>query len=74
MGPLLALDGIDRRFGPVVALRQAHVGVRAGSVQALPGVNGAGKTTLMRIGYGLIATDARSRIREAVGRAMLGVA
>ncbi len=56
--PVLALDGITRRFGSVRALDQASLHVRPGTVHALLGENGAGKTTLMRIVFGLVSPDA----------------
>ena len=56
----LALDlrGVSRRFGDTVALDDATIQVRAGTVHALLGENGAGKTTLMRVAYGLVHPDA----------------
>ncbi|MHB0950144.1 MAG: ABC transporter ATP-binding protein [Gemmatimonadaceae bacterium] len=53
----LRLSGISRRFGATLALDQASLTVREGSVHALLGENGAGKTTLMRVAFGLIARD-----------------
>ena len=55
--PALALQGIGKRFGEVVALADASLVVRAGSVHALLGENGAGKTTLMRVAYGMVTPD-----------------
>src|SRR5215210_265077 len=54
----LALEGIDKRFGPTQALADASLHVRSGTVHALLGENGAGKSTLMRIAYGLASPDA----------------
>ena len=54
----LALQGIGKRFGGVVALDGATLTVARGTVHALVGENGAGKTTLMRIAYGLERPDA----------------
>jgi len=63
---ILELDGIAKRFGGVVALAEASLRVRRGTVHALLGENGAGKTTLMRIAGGLIRPDAGAlRLRGA---------
>jgi general nucleoside transport system ATP-binding protein len=58
--PDLDLHDITRRFGNVIALDQASLTVRKGSIHALLGENGAGKTTLMRIAFGLIKPDSGS--------------
>lgn len=50
----LALNGITRRFGRVLALERASMTVASGTVHALVGENGAGKTTLMRVAFGMI--------------------
>lgn len=54
----LELNNVTRRFGDVVALREASLSVRRGTLHALLGENGAGKTTLMRIAYGLLRPSA----------------
>ena len=48
---------IAKRFGDLVAIREASLSVRAGEIHALVGENGAGKTTLMNILYGLLQRD-----------------
>jgi heme exporter protein A len=44
---------IEKRFGPVVALRGVNVDVRGGEALAVLGPNGAGKSTLLRVLAGL---------------------
>jgi len=55
--PRLALDGISRQYGSVIALAAASLSVERGEVHALLGENGAGKSTLMKIVYGLEQPD-----------------
>jgi heme ABC exporter ATP-binding subunit CcmA len=45
----VAVEGLGRRFGPVVALEDVSFRVREGSCLLLTGPNGSGKTTLLRI-------------------------
>jgi ABC-type sugar transport system ATPase subunit len=52
------MTGISKRFGPVQALRDVSLTVRAGTVHALVGENGAGKSTLMKILAGVYQPDA----------------
>lgn len=53
----LSLRGISKRFGSTVALDDAELDVRAGTLHALLGENGAGKTTLMRLAFGMLRAD-----------------
>jgi ABC-type sugar transport system ATPase subunit len=53
----LRMAGISKRFGPVQALRDVSLTVRAGAVHALVGENGAGKSTLMKILAGVYQPD-----------------
>lgn len=64
---ILSLQGITRRFGSVLALDEASLVIRPGTVHALLGENGAGKTTLMRVAFGLLKPDAGTiRLRGAI--------
>ncbi len=55
--PLLAMQGVTQRFGSALALDNASLTVRAGTVHALLGENGAGKTTLMRVAFGMLTPE-----------------
>jgi len=50
---LLALEGLDVRYGDIQVLWQAGLTVDEGEIVALVGANGAGKTTLLRTIAGL---------------------
>ncbi len=55
---LLSLQGIEKSFGGVRALRKADLEIKEGEVHLLMGENGAGKSTLMKIVAGLQQRDA----------------
>ncbi len=52
------MSGVEKRFGPVQALRSVDLEVGQHEVHGLLGGNGAGKTTLMNVLYGLYGADA----------------
>ena len=79
---LLELRAIRKRFGGVVALRQADLSVARGEVHLLVGENGAGKSTLAKIVAGMLAPDGgemiwqgrRVRFERPVEAAAQGIA
>jgi D-xylose transport system ATP-binding protein len=60
--PLLELDGVSKRFGPVQALDRVDFKVHAGEVVGVVGDNGAGKSTLVKAIAGIYRPDT-GRIR-----------
>jgi|CXWL01.1.fsa_nt_gi ABC-2 type transport system ATP-binding protein len=58
--PVVALAGVSRRYGKVVALDNLDLTIRRGEILALLGPNGAGKTTTASLVLGLARPDAGS--------------
>jgi ABC-type branched-subunit amino acid transport system ATPase component len=54
---LLAVRGLEKRFGGVVATDRVDLDVASGEIHALIGPNGAGKTTLFNLISGLFAPN-----------------
>jgi simple sugar transport system ATP-binding protein len=56
--PIVEANGIFKRYGPTIALHDAHIRVVPHESHALVGRNGAGKSTLVAILTGLRSADA----------------
>ena len=54
---LLAFEGVTKRFGGTIALRNVSLTLDAGEVLALLGENGAGKSTLIKSLAGIHTPD-----------------
>ena len=70
MPPLLELEKVHARYGPVEALHGVSLSVGEGEVVAVLGGNGAGKTTTLRAISGLVASSGEVRFAgERITRA-----
>lgn len=57
MSEIIKIDGLQKSFGKVQALRDVSFDVRSGEVVGFIGPNGAGKSTTIRILLGIIKRD-----------------
>jgi branched-chain amino acid transport system ATP-binding protein len=58
--PLLAVSGLAKRFGGLVAVKDISLSIRAGEILGLIGPNGSGKSTVMRSIMGIERPDGGS--------------
>ncbi len=56
-GPVLAFQGVNKRFGGTQAVGNISLDVHAGEILALLGENGAGKSTLIKLLAGIYPCD-----------------
>ncbi len=54
---IIEFDGVTKQYGSVMALKDANLVVKEGSITGLIGPNGAGKTTSMELVSTLLARD-----------------
>ena len=62
MSVSVSVNGVEKSYGPVRALRNVSFDLGPGRLSALVGHNGAGKTTLIKLMLGLIHAD-RGEVR-----------
>jgi ABC-type multidrug transport system ATPase subunit len=60
--PLLAVEGLNRRFGDIEAVRELTLSIRRGERVALRGPNGSGKSTVLRAVAGTVSPT-RGRVQ-----------
>ena len=58
--PLLEVEGLTKRFGGLVAVKDVGFKVKAGEILGLIGPNGSGKSTVMKLIMGIERPDAGS--------------
>jgi ABC-type branched-subunit amino acid transport system ATPase component/ABC-type branched-subunit amino acid transport system permease subunit len=56
--PLLAIEGVSKRFGGLIAVNDVSLELRVGEILGLIGPNGAGKSTLFNLVTGLAKPSA----------------
>src|SRR6476620_8811020 len=55
--PVVALEGVHKRYNDIYALRNISITVQPGEVFSLLGPTGSGKTTLVRLLLGFLQPD-----------------
>lgn len=63
----LVFQNISKRYGAVIAIRQADMEIQKGEVRAILGGNGSGKSTLAKIVGGIIGRDSGEILFEGKG-------
>ena len=69
MAPLLELENVEARYGPIEVLHGVSLAVDEGQISAVLGANGAGKTTTLRAISGTVKRSGTIRFAgKALGR------
>ena len=55
---MLDVKGVSKRYGETVALADASIAFRAGTIHTILGENGSGKSTLVKLLSGIVQPDA----------------
>ena len=58
LAPLLAVSGLKKRFGGLVAVNDMRLSIRPGEILGLIGPNGSGKSTVMKLIMGIVKPNA----------------
>src|SRR4051794_41818496 len=64
-GPAIAMRGLGKRFGDLIAVKGIDLDVPRGSFFGLVGPNGAGKTPTLPMATGLLRPDAAQGLPPA---------
>jgi branched-chain amino acid transport system ATP-binding protein len=72
MTALLEVQGLNKRFGGLQALKDVSFALQAGSITGVLGPNGAGKTTMFNLLTGFLRFDSGRVVFE--GRSLAGLA
>ena len=64
---IVRLDGVQKYFGAIQALRDIDLSVGSNEIVGLIGDNGAGKSTLIKVLTGVLAADLGPHLRPRPG-------
>ena len=67
---MLEVQGVSKRYGETVALAEASIAFRPGTIHTILGENGSGKSTLVKLLSGIVQPDGGSILLD--GRAFAG--